>query len=588
MAETVFEKDVAGSVPLPMCVVDESGKIVSCNAHMNEVFLYDGLVGSDFFQLTGVKIAGLTETAESSDYKTIERNGKSFRLFASMNMSEQNNNIFVFFDDVTSYEDVRKNYEEGRLCCCIVRIDNYDELMASTLPDMRMDISSQLDKTIRKWASEIRGSIIKHKEDEYVIYFQYSYLKKMREDKFPILDEARSIESEADFPVSLSIGIGVLGEDFQETEDYAVSAIDMALGRGGDQAVVKEGEQTDYYGGMLQTVEKTNKGRSRVIAHRLNQLIDDADRVMIMGHRNPDMDCFGSAMGMFRLCKMQGRDATIVLSEVNDSLQLIYDQAGESEKYNFANGEKAQEMADGNTLLIVVDTHRRSFVDCPELLEKVGHIAVIDHHRRSADIIQNTSLQYIESYASSASELVAEILQYAGKKRALEKLEAEALLGGITIDTNRFAVKTGVRTFEAAAWLRRSGADTTEVKRFFQVDTEAFKVRAHCISSATIHEDGVATSICRGNNRDAQIIHSQVADELLNMKGVRASFVTGRNEQGETVISARSLGEVNVQVIMEKMGGGGHLTTAGAQGDLTPKEALEEIRNILEELAEKR
>ncbi len=587
MTESAFEKRFTDSVPIPMCVVGEDGKIIGSNSHISDVFIYDELVGRDFFQLTGIRLTELMKAMEEGRNLVLERNDKTFQLITSMSGNEKDaGTIYVFFYDITSYESLKDTYNDEKTCVCIVRIDNYDELIASTLPDMRMTVSTEVDKTIRHWAAAIDASIINNKSNEYVVYFQHARLKDMIDSKFAILDEVRQIETEADFPMSLSIGIGVGGDTLLDTEEMASAALELALGRGGDQAVVRSENQTDYYGGTLQTVEKGNKGKSRVVAHVLNQLITEADRILIMGHANPDMDCFGASLGMFRVCKMIGREPTIVLTEVNDPLQAVYRQAKETARYVFVGKERALELANEGTLLIIVDTHRQGYLDCPELLDKVGKVAIIDHHRRASDSIKNADLQYIESYASSACELVSEILQYSGKKRALEKLEAEALLGGISIDTNRFAVKTGVRTFEAAAWLRRSGADTTEVKRFFQTDIESFRLRAKGIADAEVKENGIATSICRGRNRDAQVINSQVADELLNIKGVRASFVAGVNESGKTVVSARSLGDVNVQVIMEQLGGGGHLTTAGAQVEMSPEEALDKIQEILKERQE--
>lgn len=586
MNDGTFERKLIQSVPLPMCMVDSNGKVVKANSRINEVFIYDEITGSDFFALTGVKLEELGKPDESGKIRTIERNDKVFQLIISDEEIDKDN-IIVFFNDVTEYKKLKNAYDDEKTCVAIINIDNYDELIASTLPDMRMQIASDIDKTIRKWANGIDASIINNKEDEYVMYFQYKHINKMVESKFSILDDVRQIETEADFPMSLSIGVGTGGEELDEIEEGANAALDLAIGRGGDQAVVKNHNQIDYYGGRLQTVEKTNKGKSRVVAHKLKQLIEEAGKIMIMGHTNPDMDCFGASLGMYRVCKMQDREPSIIIDEVNHSLSVVYKQAKETNRYNFINCEKALEAADENTLLIIVDTHRPSYVSCPELIEKVGKLAIIDHHRRAADVIKGADLFYIESYASSASELVSEILQYSGEKRALQKLEAEALLGGITIDTNRFAVKTGVRTFEAAAWLRRTGADTTEVKRFFQVDMDSFILRAKSIAATNIHENGIATSICEGESTDAQIINSQVADELLNINGVKASFVAGKNHRGKTVVSARSLGELNVQVIMEKLGGGGHLTTAGAQVDMTPQEVLDKIKEIVTELYEK-
>ena len=409
------------------------------------------------------------------------------------------------------------------------------------------------------------------------MYFQYSYLSKLIESKFDVLDQIRTIETTADFPMSLSIGIGVGEKDVVACTESASAALDLALGRGGDQAVIKKGTNIQYYGGKSQTVEKSNKGKSRVVAHALKRLITQSRKVVIMGHQNPDMDCFGAALGIYRMCLMFEKEAYILLDKVNESLNDIYRQAKDKEIYNFIDCKKAEAITDKETLLILVDTHRISYVENKNLLDLTEKIVVIDHHRRAEDSVKNPTLSYIESYASSASELVSEILQYTAPKKTLVKLEAEALLAGISIDTNRFAVKTGVRTFEAAAWLRRSGADTTEVKRFFRVDKDVFNAKAKAIAAASYHSNGVVTAICQDINSDVQIINSQVADELLNVKGVRVCFVAGKLDEEKTAISARSLGDVNVQVIMEKLGGGGHLTTAGAQVKMSPEEAIEKV-----------
>ncbi|MCH4006624.1 MAG: DHH family phosphoesterase [Eubacterium sp.] len=590
MAELNYKEILTEKVPLPMCIVNKNGKIIDSNSYMDEVFVYDEIKDYDFFALTGIKMEELEASAESRVFKKIERNNKIFRLVTSRADSESDDKeedetsgvIVVFFNDITAYEQLKQDYNNERICVARVNIDNYDEMKANTSPDMRMTISSEADKIIRKWAGKIGGSIVNMSRSEYIIYFEYRHVDEMVRNKFSILDEVRNIETQADFPMSLSIGVGIGGESITDTRDYADGALDLALGRGGDQAVVRRVNKIEYYGGKLQTVEKGNKGKSRVVAHALSRLIDQADRVMIMGHRNPDMDAFGAALGMFRVCMLNGKNSSIVIEEVNDSLQTIFKQAKEKGNYTFLTHDRAKELIDENTLLIVLDTHRPSFVECRDLLECTDRIVVIDHHRRAVDAIANPVLSYIESYASSTAELVTEILEYTGNKRDLDKLEAEALLAGMTVDTNRFAVKTGVRTFEAAAWLRRAGADTTEVKRLFQTDLDDFKTRSRGLSSAHIGEDGIATSICPGYNQEAQIINSQVADELLNVRGVKASFVAGRDETGQTVVSARSLGDINVQLIMEKLGGGGHLTTAGAQVEMSPEEVLTMVRNILD------
>lgn len=581
MPETLFGKEISSRIPLPVCIVNSKGKVVSANEHISDVFIYDGIENADFFALTGVKVSDLYTEADEHKHYFIERNGKQFKLMVNKESEGEDANLLIFFYDITNFESLKDRYNDEKICVCRISIDNYDEFAASTLPEMRMQIIAAADGLIRQWAAKCCGSINKLNNYQYIMYFQNSYLDVMIEDKFSILDEIRQIETEADFPMSLSIGIGMGGKTLINTEEFSRAAIDLALGRGGDQAVVKRFNKIEYFGGKLQTVEKGNKGKSRVVAHALKQLIDQSKRVVIMGHKHPDMDCFGAALGIYRMCAMYNRTAYILMDEVTDSLQSIYRLAKESENYNFIHNHKAEAITDKDTLVVLVDTHRPSYAENGKLLTMTDRIVVIDHHRRAEDYVENPTLSYIESYASSTSELVSEILKFAAPKKTLIKLEAEALLAGMTVDTNRFAVKTGVRTFEAAAWLRRSGADTAEVKRFFQTDLDSFKIRAKCIAAAEFHENGIATSICEGCNEDAQVTNSQVADELLTIKGIKASFVAGKTAQGRTVISGRSLGEVNVQVIMEKLGGGGHLTTAGAQVSCSPEEAIEQVLEML-------
>lgn len=567
--------------PFPTCVVGKNGKIVSANQFIDRVFLYDALEDMDFFGLTGVKLETLEEISLENTYVTIERNGCIFRLIVR---DTESDSYLVTFEDVTDLEELRLKYIENRNCMGRISIDNYEELQNRVSIEQRNQAINSIIALITEWSQEMKASLNRIKEDEFLLFFPFYKLEQAIENKFEILDKVRNVDTGADFPLSLSMGIGISADDMQETENLANSAIDLALGRGGDQAVVKTDDKTTYYGGKTQARERSNKGKSRIIAHALKVLISQSDQIFIMGHRNADMDAFGSSLGVFRICKLEDKDKdiTIVVSTVNKSLKDIYQSAEDMETYKFANGEKALEQIGENSLVIVVDTHRASYVDCPELLEKAKNIVVIDHHRRAEDFIKNPTLHYLESYASSTAELVTEILQYSGEKKLLVKLEAEALLAGMTIDTNRFAVKTGVRTFEAAAYLRRSGADTTEVKRFFQTDLESFKIKSRCISDAKFYDEGIAMSICKGKNEDAQVINSTVADELLTIKGIKASFVAGRNQQGTTVISARSLGDMNVQIIMEKLGGGGHLTTAGAQSDdLSPDEILEKVKELV-------
>lgn len=422
----------------------------------------------------------------------------------------------------------------------------------------------------------------RYRDHLYEVILTHKNYKTLVDKKFSILDEIRKFETETDFPVTLSIGIGVGGKTLLESEGYAQDALDLALGRGGDQAVVKNVRNLEYYGGQSQSVEKGFKGKSRIIAHALKMLMNQSSKVFIMGHKNPDLDCFGAALGIRRVAKSVGKEAYIVLNSINDSLHDIMEDVKKVGEYDFIPTEKALSYADEHSLVVVVDTHRPMLVESMELVERVNRTVVIDHHRMAEDVLPNQTLSYMESYASSASELVTEVVQYACEKKVLTKLEADALLAGIMMDTNRFSTKAGVRTFEAASWLRRAGADLANVKRYFQSDLESFRLRAVCVANAEFYSGGIAMSVCPEQGVNCQVINSQVADELLTIKGIRASFVAGINERGKTVVSARSLGDTNVQLIMEKFGGGGHLNIAGAQVDCTPEEILAEIRKALD------
>lgn len=582
MSEKRIEKLLAAYVPIPMCIINSNGKVTRASGKIDEVFKYDGIKDADIFALTGVKLIDFEKSAKGEKKLILERNDKKFKIQVSSIGEEENSPLGLYFIDITNYETLKIKYNDEKPCMAIISVDNYDELISNNSEEMRFSIISNVDKTIRLWCSKINASITKSKEYLYFIVFESQYMEKLIESKFTILDEIREIETEADFPVSVSLGIGVGGRTLAQTDQYAVDALDLALGRGGDQAVIKKNSKIEYYGGKMKAVEKGNKGKSRIVAHALRQLIDQSSKVLIMGHKYPDMDSFGSALGVFRIAATRNKEAHIIINAYNETLNEVYSLAREKETYSFINNEKALAIVDKETLIVVLDTHRPSLVECQELLSETDRIAVIDHHRRAEESIENATLAYMEPYASSTSELVAEILQYSLEKKNIVKFEAEALLAGITVDTNRFSVKTGVRTFEAASWLRRSGADTTSVKRYFQTDVESFKLRANAIVNAKITEKGIAYSRCEGIHPDMQIINAQAADELLAIKGVRASFVAGTSEIGKTVISARSLGEINVQTVMEKLGGGGHLTTAGAQVEITPEKALEFIQNEMQ------
>ena len=577
-----IDNSILEYIPLPACFINGQGKITGASERINEVFIYDEILDSDIFVLTGIKLNDLYDCLENGNHPLIKRNDRIFRISVKKLTDAEEDGLAIFFSDVTNLEDLKDRYNNEKPCIAKIQLDNYDELIDSTGPVPRLALSSQIDGIIRKWASRIEASVICVKSSLYVVWFEQQHLDKIIASKFDLLDEVRNLETGADFPASLSIGVGVGGKNMAQSESYADIALDLALGRGGDQAVVKRNIKIEYYGGKLQTVEKSNKGKSRIVGHALKQLIEQSKKIFIMGHDNPDMDSFGSALGISRLCNLSEKEPYIVIDEYNEALQTIFKQAKESDNYKFISSEKAVSLAEADSLVIVVDTHRPSLVECPKLLEICEKVVVIDHHRKVEEFIENPVLAYMESYASSASELVAEILQYMSKKKSLAKLEAEALLAGMTVDTNGFAIKTGVRTFEAAAWLRRQGADPTEVKRFFQEDIANIRLRAQAVAETQVFEGGVAITTCPQVRTDAQLICAQVADQLLTIKGVKASFVVGRNIEERTVISARSLGDVNVQLVMEKFGGGGHLTTAAAQVSEPIRQTVDKIMKIME------
>lgn len=576
-----IEKLLSYYSPIPMCIVNNQGKVTRANGKIADVFKYDGIVDADIFALTGIKLADIVSAAKDETTLHLKRNDKIFKIVSGVIGEGETEATLLYFVDMTSYENLKELYNDDKVCIAVVNVDNFDELTSSAGDDREMELSSEIDKLIRNWAAKLDAAVTRYRDHQYDIVFTHKNYKWLVSNKFSILDEAREIETEADFPVTLSIGIGIGGKTPAESDIYAQDALDLALGRGGDQAVVKNVRNFEYYGGKSQSVEKGYKGKSRIIAHALKTLMSQSTKIFVMGHKNPDMDCFGASLGIHRVAAGIGKDVYIILDSYNDALASIVEDAKATAEYEFISSDKAVSMADENSLVVVLDTHRPGLVACLELVEKVNRTVVIDHHRRAEDVLPDQELSYMQSYASSTSELVTEVVQYACEKKVLTKMEADALLAGIMVDTNRFAVKAGVRTFEAASWLRRAGADLEKVRRYFQSDAESFKTRALCVANAEFYDGGIAMSICPGQNSNSQIVNSQVADELLTIKGIKASFVAGQNETGKTVVSARSLGDINVQVVMEKFGGGGHLNTAGAQVDMPPEEILRLIRESL-------
>ena len=493
--------------------------------------------------------------------------------------------IILYFIDDTENIKLQKEYKNSKSCVGIIMIDNYEETMQRLDAAEKPQIIAEIDKEMYDWANKSNGVLIKSDRDRYVFLFEQRYLEDIKEDKFSILDKIKEIDTKEKVQFTLSIAISNEGSTDKEKYKSARSAMDVVLGRGGDQAVIRENEIYKFFGGRVEEVEKRTKVKARVVAHALENLIKDANKVMVMGHTNPDMDSIGSCLGIYRLAKSLDTNAYIVCSDNAPSLEAFRKSLDKEPEYEdvIINKEVALENIDEDTVLVVVDTHKVNYVDSPELLERAKKIVVVDHHRRSTNFIENATLMFQEVYASSAAELVTELLQYAEVKVDLKTIEAESLYAGIMMDTKNFTFKTGVRTFEAAAYLRRCGVDIIRVKKWFQSDLASFNIIADIVKKAEIVTDGIAVSTYDEVTKDANLICAKAADELLTISDITASFVLGNN--GEKIcISGRSIGDINVQVILEKLGGGGHITLAGAQVEnMTMEEAKQELINRIHE-----
>ncbi len=473
--------------------------------------------------------------------------------------------LVLYFVPCTEYIHCRDRYTLSRPIVSIISIDNYEELTKNATDSEKSSILAEIDRKIAQWAQDSRSLLRKYDRDKYIFVLESGDLSKLAAKKFSVLDDVRSIQSRSGVVATLSIGIGKEGETFAECYRFACVALDMALSRGGDQAVIKTKYNFEFFGGLSKELEKRTKVKSRVVANALMQLIRDSSQVMIMGHQSSDMDSVGAAVGMACAARVHGKPVRVVVRKDRTLARELIDkmEAIEGNADLFIEPDEAMVASDYNTLLIVVDTNRPDYVESPPLLESINKVAVIDHHRRAASYIENFALNLHEPYASSASELVSELLQYMVQTSEIQREEAECLLAGIYLDTKGFSIKTGVRTFEAAAYLKRAGAEMVEVKKLFQSTFHEYMMCQRIISSARDCGGGVILAIS-GEEIPDRVLAAQAADSLLNIIGVRASIVAFR--QGEdTIVSARSLGQINVQIVMEKLGGGGNITAAGAQ-----------------------
>lgn len=497
--------------------------------------------------------------------------------------------MILYFIDETEKVKLKQENEDKKICVGIIMIDNYEEVTQRVDAEQKTQLMAKVESTIYDWVNETNGILVKTDRDTYVYVFEQKNLEKIKEEKFAILDSIKNLVRKDKIQLTLSIAISNEGDTERDVYKSASAAMDVILGRGGDQAVIRQNGKYLFFGGKVEEVEKRTKVKARIVAHALEELIKENDKIMIMGHTNPDIDAIGSALGIYRIAKTLGKDARIVANVETPSIKDLYESIKDQYQEVFISSETALAQVDSGTLVVVVDTHKKTYVGSPELLTKTNKIVVIDHHRRSADFIDNSILTFQEVYASSAAELVTEIIQYTQNEVELSEVEAEALYAGIMMDTKNFTFKTGVRTFEAAAYLRRCGVDIIKVKKWFQSDLESYNTISEIVRKAEIVRDSIGISIYDVQEKETSLICAKAADELLTIGNITASFVLGLMEDGKVCISGRSIGDVNVQMILEKLGGGGHITLAGAQlENVTIDEAKQELISKINEYFEEK
>lgn len=474
--------------------------------------------------------------------------------------------LSLYFIDETKYNELFDAYNKSKSCIGVAMIDNYDELVQRILPERKIELLAKIEKEIIDWVTNTGGLIIKTERDYFIFIFEQQYLTEFEKEKFNILDKIKTIEIDSKIQVTLSIAVTNEGKTNYEKYKSALTAMEIVLGRGGDQAVVKKDGKYKFYGGKTLEVEKRTKVKARTISQSISTAISESENVIIMGHKNIDIDALGSALGIYRLSKSLEKECFVVTEPKGKSLGKFLEVLRKEDEYKnvIISEEETKDIIKPNSLLIIVDTHKTSYVEFPELLDKIERKIVIDHHRKAPDCIENVLISFHEVYASSAAELVTEIIQYSQDTIKLNLLEAESLYGGIMVDTKDFTFKTGVRTFEAAAYLRKYGVDIIRVKKWFQADLESYNIISNIVRNVEIHNNTIAISVFEESNNDANLIIAKAADELLTISDITASFVMAKIDD-KVYISGRSIGDINVQIILEKMGGGGHITLAGAQ-----------------------
>ena len=599
-----IQRKLLKELELPYVLLDDTGKVMWTNKAFDllthKAKGFNRSISSLFPELTRENLPGEEEETEvkfsfeSRDFNAICRK-------VSLKDMAENSDIIsaegydgyliaVYLFDETALNIALRENDDQSLAVALLYLDNYDEALESVEEVRRSLLTALIDRKVNKYISSIDGISKKIEKDKYLIILRKKAVSELEENRFDILEDVKTVNIGNEMAVTISIGVGFDGLTYSQNYEFARAAVDLALGRGGDQAVVKTNEQIKYYGGKSQQVEKNTRVKARVKAHALREIIMTKDRVLIMGHRMGDVDSFGSALGIYRIAKTLDRKAHIVLRDPTASVQIMTDMFENQEGYEdmIVTPEQAMNLAGGSTVLVVVDVNKPSITECPELIKMCKSIVVLDHHRQGTETIENATLSYIEAYASSACEMVTEVLQYISDSIKVPADEADCLYAGMMVDTNNFMTKTGVRTFEAAAYLRRAGADVTRVRKLFRDDASEYMAKADTVSHAMVYQKYYAMSVNRPNDKitSPTVIGAQAANELLNIKGIKASFVF-TDYQDQIHISARSIDEVNVQIIMERMGGGGHMNVAACQLDnTTVEDAMDRLKEVIDQMIE--
>jgi c-di-AMP phosphodiesterase-like protein len=567
-------------MPIGIMLINDDYYIEWTNPFLASCFDEDTLVGRSLYDVADSLIPLIKQEVESEIITLHER---KFRVIHRLEER------LIYFFDVTEQSEIEKMYEEERTVISIIFLDNYDELTQGMDDQTRSSLNSLVTSILNKWAKDNGVFLKRISSERFIAVFNEHILQMLEKGKFSILDEVREISSKQNVPLTLSIGVGTGVSSLPELGTLAQSSLDLALGRGGDQAAIKQTNgKVKFYGGKTNPVEKRTRVRARVISHALKELVVASDKVIVMGHKNPDMDAIGASIGILKVAQMNQQEGYIVLNfnEIDNGVRRLLEEIRKNDSLfsRFITPEQALDIATDATLLVVVDTHKPSLVIEEKLVNRIDNVVVIDHHRRGEEFVKNPVLVYMEPYASSTAELVTELLEYQPKRDKIDMLEATALLAGIIVDTKSFTLRTGARTFDAASYLRGQGADTVMVQKFLKEDVDTYIKRAKLIESVVFHHDGVAIAKAKDDQVLDQVIIAQAADTLLTMDGVIASFVLSNREDDVIGISARSLGDINVQVIMESLGGGGHLTNAATQiTDSTLDEAERRLKAAIDE-----